>query len=472
MPSTGDALLNPPPGGVITLAYNTVQFSVLFKSEISGEYLLDDAGRTVKAATYTLTVEGIVSSAGGTPLEQNFATLRELLSQPGGVLIYQDRGFGDLAVNQVGGNSNDIAWGPIPKVLFFQPYGNGFSAHVRWQCTFTISEAQFITTGRVGPVVQFSYESMLTYDEDNYTGISIRGVLEVPLTRISVNDRTIPPLIVDRFREQWLNISFDLTQFRVVSRNFNESADKRTCKWDYRVEELPPMTLTPGAVRARGVMSVQPLKLGNQRSMLLLGTSWTCTLRGSYTIRKDFPRRSASLAFCTLLSFRMRSSIFGVMPANDPNNAGQQAPPNATAQFAQAAAELPIRAAGIDIPFRAIQQPRGNAFAGVAGTGAQALLANFSFDEPLYLDSRVMNFEASWILFTTFRSLMDASGVWRWPADGTQRAYSGTQPLTWAASVQGIVGWRSWLANQLNPNADVIVDMGGGLPLQPQRVVS
>ncbi len=90
------------------------------------------------------------------------------------------------------------------------------------------------------------------------------------------------------------------------------------------------------------------------------------------------------------------------------------------------------------------------------------MLSNFNFSEPLYLDSKSMSFEASWILFTTFRTIMDASGVWRYPPSGPRDGYA--TRTTWAASVQDISGWRSWLRNALDPAARVIVDMGGGIP--------
>jgi len=88
-----------------------------------------------------------------------------------------------------------------------------------------------------------------------------------------------------------------------------------------------------------------------------------------------------------------------------------------------------------------------------------AILCHFGYDEGLYLDSKTMSFEAAWFLTTPFSLIFFGTGTWYWtPEVGGQ---------AWAQSIQDIVGWKSWLANQLDPTGDVIVDMGGGMPPAP-----
>ncbi len=412
MPSTGDALLQD--SG--ELSYNSVVFSVLYKSEISGEIKQDQAGRTVEVCEYTLSAEGIVSMAQNTALEVNFIQLRKLLEQQGGQLTYKNRGFGNLVVNQNdGAGLRDFAWGPKPEVLFFQPLGNGLTAMVRWRCKFTISEQ---TKGGDG-VLQFSYSCGVSFDEDFYSLINFKGVFEVPLTRANVGSRVIPTAVADTFRATWLNLKLDATKYRVKNRSFDESADRRRIDWSYSFEELPPQNLPPGAPRARGTFDVQPIKQGGQ-AFVLLGIMWSCSLKVSYTIRKDLPRRQAMWLFLQLLQFRMNASRNGTFPG-----------------FAE-----PLPGIG-EIPF--FQGPR-----------AQAMLSNFSFHEGLHLDSRIFSCDAQWVLFCTFRSLLDATGVWRWP--NTQSASIAASSLT------DVAGWKSWLQNNFNTAADVIVDFGGGSP--------
>ncbi len=423
MPSTGDAPLQ----DTGRLSYNGVVFSALFRSEISGEIKQDQAGRTVMYCEYTLSAEGIVSAADGVPLETNFVQLRQLLEQDGGELSYGGRGFGELVINVVAGgpaaaavafstggtNVRDVAWGPKPEVLFFQPLGNGLSAMVRWRCKFTIPEQPRGGDG----VLQFSYSCGISFDEDFYSLINFKGVFEVPLTRANVGSRVIPTAVADTFRATWLNLKLDATKYRVKNRSFDESADRRRIDWSYSFEELPPQNLPPGAPRARGTFDVQPIKQSNQ-TFVLLGIMWSCSLKVSYTIRKDLPRRQAMWLFLQLLQFRMNASQLGTHPAFT----------------------------GFETAGTTVHQSRQ----------AQAMLSNFSFHEGLHLDSKIFTCDAQWALFTTFRSMLDATGVWRWPA--TQRADIA------AASLQDVAGWKSWLANSFNTAADIIVDFGGGAP--------
>lgn len=459
----------PDAGAII---YNGVEFSVLFRTQLDGEYLPNNAKNNIKATTWVLQAEGIVTPAeGSATIDTNMAAIRQLLSRPAGTLVYTGRGFNELVVNPVGGGGvRDTSWGPFPKVLHFQPLGNGLSAMVRWQCSFTIPEMQVTTLTR--PVMQYSYSYALTYDEEQYTQISLKGILEVPLTRVTVNNRTIPANIVDSFRAAWMNINFDLTKYRITRRVFNESDDGRTCQWEYSVEELPPMDLPPGAVRARGTFDVQPIKTQGQRSMLLLGNIWSCNLRCTYAIRKDRPRRQASIEFFNLLMFRMNASALGLFPGNVAVNTVQQGQQRFFGDIRYDGLISSRRANAIANFASAEVATTARNVVGAAGP-AQALLANFSFSEGLYLDSRSMSFEAGWVLFTTFRTILDASGVWRWPADGANGENQNGQAVRrekWATSMQNITGWRSWLANELDPNFSAIVDMGGGGTFRPSPV--
>lgn len=469
MPFTGTGpnyLLENTPGIAGELVYNGVEFSTLFDSHVEWEAVPDDARRTTRGVEVVITAEGLcVRPKLELTMDANFQEIRRLLSTPGGALTYTGRGFGNFFVNQPGGGGvRDLAWGPKCEIISFEPMGAGISAWVKVRIRTLVSEYPLRQTSALNVVMQFSYSSTLTYDEEQYSSVSLKGVLEIPITRATASSRIIPVRIVDDFRQQWLDIQFDLTKFRVTKRSFDISADKRTCKWEFSAEELPPMTLPPGMTKARGTYDVQPLKMGGQGAgskFLLLGNSWSCTLRCTYTLRKDFSRAQAALAFYHILLFRMRSAQRGSFPASVPRNNGQQADP--ITQFLQnTLGELPAFGQGGLASVAAQVQP--------GSRRAQALLSHFSFSEGLYLDSRSITFEAAFILFTTFRTLLAASGVWRWYADG--QAVNGQGRDTWRASMGDIVGWRSWLADQLDAAAEVIVDMGGGEPVSTPPITN
>lgn len=478
MAGTGSTIL--PDFGV--LAYNGVTFSSLYSSEISGGVVQDEARRTTKYMEWTLQVDGRVTlNPGEVSTDATWANIRKKLSVHGAPLTYMGQGFGGMVVNFPGNPVWDVAFGPVPKVIFFQPLGQGRSAMIRWQVTCHLPEvvAQNILTGTpnpgsnnpignaailLRPVLQYNYEATISYDDDDYSSVSIRGTLEIPMTRAGVDNRNLPT-IVDRYRDSWMDMQIDLQRFRVVRRNFNYSRDKRTADFEFVYEELPPMGMPPGASNARGTMSVRPARyggFGGAQVAALTGVAWSVSLRATYTIRPDWPPRVAAAAFYSLMWFRMWSSTLGERPAMiDPNNQQQQAVAPLLDTLLKGF-EQGVVAGGFG---RGATPYYDRLFAAIRARGpiqkssksACIIITDFGYDEGLYLDSKTITFEASWWLLTTFRSLLVATGTWKWMPGSS----GGT---AWAQSMEDISGWRSWLQNRMDPSADVIVDFGGGTP--------
>lgn len=444
---TGPAVL--PDVGMLN--YNGLVFSPLWATTISGQAVKDDAGRTVKYMEYTLTADGYVTLPdGATDISPTMARMRLRLEEQGGQLVYRGRGM-DLLVNPAGGavagSTRDVAWGPVPEVLEFQPLGAGRSAKVVWRCKIRIPELAR-GKGLVGgvaalPLLQFNYETALTYGEDNYSGLSISGTLEVAMTRPGVDKRTLTNTVDDArsiITNQVLR-GIDLSRFRVTKRDFKVSRDKRTLTWDFQVEEKPYMDLPRDCSIARGSYSVRPAKSG-------MGLcNWLCTLRATYTIRADRPRRLAWTAFLLLLRWRMAQSKLGYVPRD------LASPP-----------DIPRTAVGLGYRiFNAlpdsIRMARGMLAAGTPAVkdGNKAWLLDLSIDEGLYLDSKTTSFSATWRLVTTFSHILLASGLWK-KVPETNPSRPGEN--LWAVSMADIQGSQSWMINRLDPALDVIVDFG------------
>lgn len=445
-----------------TLSYNGCIFSPLFESNISGNAVKDDARRTVKYTEITLTVDGYVTMQGYGPtarlgdISLTMNTMHRLLTAQGGALTYKGRGF-DIAISGAGGNvagpigqgSNiDVAWGPTPELIEFQPLGGGLSAKVKWKVTIHITP---IIPGKgfrgsskalTSPLLQFNYETSVTYGEDGYSALSMRGVLEVPMSRAGLSANGSMQFTADNYRRvigDRLLRDLDLSRFRITHREFSTSRDKRTLTWDISAEEKPYMDLPPYCTVARGTYNVRPAKTGPGLAL------WLCTLQATYTLHAMAPRRQAYLLFLALMRLRMSEATS--CNITDMNNGDQQGKDHPIVDFFSNIREA--------VTFGVGKLIRGGFKQGDVNTIRKAILLDFNISEGLYLDSKTVSFSATWRITTTFSHILVASGLW------TKIKETGADGRNlWSTSIGNYSGTTSWFTNRLNPNLDVIVDFG------------
>lgn len=463
------------------LSYNGCVFSPLFETRVSGLAVKDNATRTVKYMEYTITVDGYVTLPTGQPsISPTMVTLRQLLTTQGGALVYQGRGM-DLNVNTTifaAGvalpSARDVAWGPVPELLEFQPLGGGLSAKVRWQVKTRLPEMAtqgrgltaakgrtlsttpgggLIGAGRGGlaalPLLQFNYETVVTYNEDGYSTLSVNGTLEIAQTRSAVGDKTVPRTADDMrgVIEARVMPGIDLTRFHVVKREFKVSRDKRTLEWSIQANEKPYMDLPIGCMMARGTFSFRPARAG-----MGLAT-WLCTLRATYTVRHDAPRRLAWDMFLALLRLRMNQS--NVPPNADLKLGSPPAPPRAPGtgpigKVLTAVGGPGVR--GIMVTAAAILKESSSPPTTPTTVKRKAWIIDFTCDEGLYLDSKTTAFSATWRLIAPFTHILLASGLWK-KVEGKDRTL-------WATTMRDVQGASSWLPNRVDPTLDIIVDFG------------
>ncbi len=438
------------------LSYNGCEFSPLFETNVSGTCVKDVANRTIKYMEYNIKVDGYVTlpdgpipTPDGTSIAPTMATLRRLLTEQGGELTYKGRGCDIVSGGNIGIGTQDIAWGPIPELLEFQPLGGGLSAKIQWQVKVRIPEIPkgngLKSAGGLAaiPLLQFNYETTVSYGDDGFSKLGVRGILEIPLARQAQEIRTLMQTADDMRKvvENQVMVGIDLGRFRMTSRNFNLSRDKRTLEWDFQAEEKPYMDMPPGCTVARGTYSVRPAKAG-------MGLCrWLCTLRATYTVRPDEPRRLAWLSFLALLRLRMAASQVGPNPAlaaNQQPPRGRRPNPLLALLFAPDAANALLNPVGeLQGEDKAVKETR------------RAFLMDFSIDEGLYLDSKTTTFSATWTLVTFFNQILLGSGIWKKLPEKDQKNNS-----RYAILMKDINGTQSWLANKVDPNLDIVVDFG------------
>ena len=446
------------------LEYNGCIFSPLFETSVSGSIVKDNAGRVTRYMEYIITADGYVTGTidpttrdSRSNLSGSMYLLRTLLTQQGAPLVYEGRGL-DIRINVTTGNNvstKDVAWGPVPKILEFQPLGGGNSAKIRWQVVVHMPEVtnNAFNPGRgntrgINALLQFNYETSLSYNDEGFSSLSIRGTMEIPMTW--GRDRTLTHT-VDSARsiiENRLWRGIDLSRFRIVRREFSASRDKRTMEFHVELEEKPYMDLPMYCSIARGSFNVRPARAGAGLA------SWHCTLKGTYTVRGDTGRRAAWIQYLALLRLRMRQSE---QPGINPLNV-QNPPQNNGAINILSLPLIPI-GLGAAAPIAALQRLWGGGSNPPPSTNNEnkAFLIDFSFDEGIYLDSKTVSFSATWRLTCFLANILLASGLW---TKLPERDALGRN--LWAMSMRNVSGVESWLQNRLDPSLDVIVDFGGG----------
>lgn len=483
-----------------TCSYNGCLFGPLFMSNVMGTCVQDDAHRTTKLMEYVITLDGYVTLPDGqssvSPIMQN---LRSLLTAHGGQLVYQGRG-NDISVNISG--SADVAWGPVPRIIEFQPLGGGHSAKVKWEVKVSLYEPQasggadalgakaggpaapLLQIG--GPVIpgkanqfqrkpdppnvgggkpgggggpgkpgdnplrmlQFNYESTVSYGEDGFSTLSNKGILEIPLTRSPNQSSRSLKTTADALRgeiERRVMSGIDLTRFRMVRRNFTLSRDKRILTWDFTAEEKPYMDLPAFCSIARGTYTVKPAKAGMGM------VTWHCSLRCTYTVMAGVSRRAAWAAFLALLRLRMSQAQLA-KDFVDPNAEPPKKRPNILIDAALSIPQFELGNDAIEWLRKWVGAGNKPVDSSIKKKSNNAFLLDFNFEEGMYLDSKTVSFSATWRIVCPFSMILLASGLW------TKVDEKGK--VLWASTLAQVSGAQSWLSNTARP--DVIVDLGGG----------
>lgn len=276
--------------------YNRISFDV-YKSKITSTPILDEAKRTVKYVTHVITIEAVVyaDDPDGNITEQttntDLALIRILISKPGQVLTFFDKGFGNLNVNQNG--VFDSKFGPIPKVIEWSPIGDNLAANVVIQIETTIPECDNARY-RYG-IADIGYTTSTSIDADGYLVRNINGSIEIPMTRLDGGTRTDDH--VDRYRE--LVVPDVLQGFQRTRNEFTPSRDKRSATFSFTdvqlVEALPEFCTRFGLSEDYSSDLAKGFKI------------WNFSLSGSITMAAGMPKRASLRLF--LLTFRSRLSF-------------------------------------------------------------------------------------------------------------------------------------------------------------------
>lgn len=438
------------------LRYGDVQFEELLKSKIVGRPEWDRARRSVKYIKYVLEVDGYVITNKSAPNDDTWSKMRYTLQQPGLVLKYTDRGFGNFTVN--GGNNGlvDVCNGPKPELLEFTPLGARLAARIIWKCEICVPEIKRggrTVTGSTGSyqtpftrgILAFNWSTDLSFGDDGYASYVVEGEMEIARV-YGVPDN------IEMYRaytEPQLPAGFKPTR-----RVFRVDDAKQKIAFSYAYAELPPMGLPVKCTKAGGSYNVS--STGN-----VAAVQWSATLSASYTVVPTGPRREAYMRFLGLLLDRIRHvdtnaipvvSLGGTSTATNLVGAALLFASGNTSGAALAAVSPPTQpTVGVNVAVNAQGQ-----VVGVAGRKGNVIIRKFTINEGLYEDSKVSSFECNWTFCTTFPSIFAASGAWRPMADCAGQVNAAGQDV-WVAEMASIVGYTSWYNYGFRPQAEVVI---------------
>lgn len=180
------------------LSYNGYTFGDRSHILINAEMVEDDAGRTVVYHRYKIHVQTtIIAEGGDANVGSHFKRIRQLLSKAGGVLVINHAGFGPrLAING-GAGATDVAFGPKPKIIAWDPIGNTNAVEVTWECETCIPTCDGYGGARFQGLAALNYGVSYKIDKKGFTTRTVSGYLEIAMTR---NGRSIPDT-ADAYRE-------------------------------------------------------------------------------------------------------------------------------------------------------------------------------------------------------------------------------------------------------------------------------
>ncbi len=250
--------------GMSRITYNDWVFPDRSNFSVNESFVYDEAGVTVIATRFSLRVQTIICVENPTPGADFSASdydcgnemhlLRQRLSKAGQALKIEHDGFGPRV--EINGYSavRDVAWGPTPKMISWEPIGHTRSCEVIWECEFCLP----ICDGRTGSpafsgLSALNYSIGFSFDSRGFTTRRISGYLEIAMTRNQNNPRGLVDS-ADNYRNK-IAVRKPANFEREVS--WDLSPDKRRADFAIVDKEISsPNAWPPGVVKIQGTHRV------------------------------------------------------------------------------------------------------------------------------------------------------------------------------------------------------------------------
>jgi hypothetical protein len=284
-------------GGPGTVSYGSVVLTSPFtKTRLTGSPVMSRSGRVIKYVKYVVEVSGYIIADGTGSTDVPVLALRNQLTRPGQILVYDGVGFGALLRVGPGQHIQDVADGPMPEMVSYETI-NAQAVKFTWRCTFCIPE-QNRTQGGQGPSDFLAADWSWSQDIDEAGYITTHWDVEIEVGIPISAARTIGQ-VVDNFRDR---IQPPLpTNFRRVQ-TWSMSDDRRVLKGSI-VDTQVPVALPRGTAlmnaRHRVSASVKDMAFGLV----------THNLTGTVTVPAGTLKSEAWQRFYVFLQTRINAAL-------------------------------------------------------------------------------------------------------------------------------------------------------------------
>lgn len=269
--------------------------------------------------------------------DSNFRLMRSALLSPGGRFIYGNKGAGEdlFFSNAQEDNSSrvkDICFGPMPKLLSFEPIAGNKSARIIFQVLVrTVQCAQILTSEDSNRnIVDLSLTTNIKTNASGYKQIHRKGYLEIGMARETTgvaayldgdSDNFIDNAAanvysnVKRIEEAYKEVLNNLIGLNMqgykVSHEIDFAPDHRSCTFSIFYNEIESPNAYPnGVVKISASHSTRSSLLGDEGKMSAGNYSkWLNTMSASITLRPNIPPIKAWFIFTEILNERLSYDV-------------------------------------------------------------------------------------------------------------------------------------------------------------------
>lgn len=292
-----------------TLKYNGFTFPPAVHTTVHASPVQDSSGRFTKYIKYVITAEfmlypGVDSDTSlfdvqrfpdtTTGTDVGMSALRSLLTEQGKTLEFNGKGYGsDFTINT--GAKWDVSYGPVPKILIWDPVGANQVVRCVWAVEVHTTECS--GSVNVGRISEFNYGIEYSIDDEGLTTRTVSGLLEIGATLVS----GVTPYQADAYRDR-INIEVPLG-FKRESQRYDISPDRKVLSFQVVDRELPAeFPYHNGLSDIRVNHTIQ--SIGNYVS-----SKWLVSLNGSFRVAAGQDKGLAWAAFLHYVKSRRDAAI-------------------------------------------------------------------------------------------------------------------------------------------------------------------